>query len=222
MLHALAHGRLYGYWCSGSATVIRPVHLHWRWGGSDYGVSYGDPVDVASLSVETTAYTSKLLTGRYTAGVFGEGQFWKQSSPMQEAEYHANWRNWSFGGRRRSSPPPEEEYAGASSNNPWEEFERHYGDMGAREQQQYRQGYTGQQGRGAPRRVQSVMLKHYATLGLNKEATQDEIRRAYKRMARENHPDMHPNEKEKYTRRMADINAAFDALSKLNKADKSG
>ncbi|MBW4435958.1 MAG: J domain-containing protein [Pleurocapsa minor GSE-CHR-MK-17-07R] len=219
-LHALAHGRLYGYWCSGSHTTIRPVHLHWRWGGSEYGVSYGDAVDVAKLNVETSSYTSKLLTGRYAAGFFGEGQFWKQTSPMQEAEYQNNWRNWSFGGRRRTQS--QTDYETPASSNPWEEFERHYGDMGAKEQQQYRQGYhSQQQSRGAPRRVQSLLLKHYATLGLGKEASPDEVRRAYKRMARENHPDMHPNEKEKYTRRMADINAAFDALSKQNKTDKA-
>jgi curved DNA-binding protein CbpA len=43
------------------------------------------------------------------------------------------------------------------------------------------------------------------------------VKQAYRRKAREYHPDMHPNEKEKYTAKMADINAAFEAIVKKTK-----
>jgi curved DNA-binding protein CbpA len=44
---------------------------------------------------------------------------------------------------------------------------------------------------------------------------------AERRKARECHPDMHPNEKEKYTSKMADINAAFEVLTKYRQRPNS-
>jgi molecular chaperone DnaJ len=62
--------------------------------------------------------------------------------------------------------------------------------------------------------VQPLNPRHFATLGLSVTATYDEVKRAYRLKARENHPDLHPRDKEKYTLRMAEINAAFEAISK--------
>lgn len=39
------------------------------------------------------------------------------------------------------------------------------------------------------------MHEYYKTLGVSKTATQDEIRKAYKKIARENHPDVKPDDK---------------------------
>jgi hypothetical protein len=52
----------------------------------------------------------------------------------------------------------------------------------------------------------------YDILGLTPQATQPEIRAAYLRLARENHPDLHPEDVEGYTRRFQDINAAYTQL----------
>ena len=48
-------------------------------------------------------------------------------------------------------------------------------------------------------------------------ASMDEVKQAYRKKARENHPDLHPDEKEAYTAKMADINAAFEAIVKGGK-----
>jgi molecular chaperone DnaJ len=51
---------------------------------------------------------------------------------------------------------------------------------------------------------------HYAALGVSSSATRDQIRDAYRRLARANHPDSHGDSS---ATRMAEINAAWHILS---------
>jgi len=55
------------------------------------------------------------------------------------------------------------------------------------------------------------MADPYQTLGVSREATQDEIRKAYRRLAKENHPDLHPGDKAAEAR-FKDISAAYDIV----------
>jgi DnaJ-class molecular chaperone len=64
----------------------------------------------------------------------------------------------------------------------------------------------------------------YATLGVNKGASDKEIRSAYRRLARKLHPDVNPNDKASEAQ-FKEINAAYDVLSdeeKRKKYDKYG
>ncbi|MDR3051503.1 MAG: molecular chaperone DnaJ [Oscillospiraceae bacterium] len=57
---------------------------------------------------------------------------------------------------------------------------------------------------------------YYEVLGVNKNATDEEIKRAYRKAAKESHPDLHPNDK-KAEERFKEVNEAYEVLSDDNK-----
>ena len=57
---------------------------------------------------------------------------------------------------------------------------------------------------------------YYEVLGVDKNATEDDIKRAYRRKAKECHPDLHPNDKEAEAR-FKELNEANEVLSDANK-----
>ena len=62
---------------------------------------------------------------------------------------------------------------------------------------------------------------YYEVLGVQKGATDAEIKKAYRRLAKENHPDLHPGDKEA-ERRFKEINEAYEVLSDSDKRSKYG
>lgn len=62
-------------------------------------------------------------------------------------------------------------------------------------------------------------IDYYKTLGLSKDASQDEIRKAYRKLARQNHPDVNPGD-EAAVRRFKQINEANEVLGDPDKRKK--
>ncbi len=56
----------------------------------------------------------------------------------------------------------------------------------------------------------------YAVLGVSKDATTDEIKKAYRNLAKKYHPDLHPGNKE-YEKKMVEINEAYEMLTSPSK-----
>jgi molecular chaperone DnaJ len=54
---------------------------------------------------------------------------------------------------------------------------------------------------------------HYKVLGVSPSATPDEIKKAYRKEAKSNHPDRNPDNKEKAEQKIKEINAAYECLS---------
>src|SRR5271157_455040 len=59
-------------------------------------------------------------------------------------------------------------------------------------------------------------MDYYKTLGVSKEADADEIRKAYRRLARKHHPDLNPGDKAAEDR-FKTVQEAYDILSEPKK-----
>ena len=57
---------------------------------------------------------------------------------------------------------------------------------------------------------------YYEVLGISKGASEDEIKKAYKKMARKYHPDLNPGDKEA-EEKFKEVNEAYEVLSDANK-----
>lgn len=69
-----------------------------------------------------------------------------------------------------------------------------------------------------------AFIDYYKILGLDKSASQDDIKKAYRKLARKYHPDLNPNDKEA-NKQFQQINEANEALSdpvKRKKYDEYG
>ena len=62
-------------------------------------------------------------------------------------------------------------------------------------------------------------IDYYKILGVNKNATQDDIKKAYRKLARKLHPDLNPNDKEAH-KKFQQINEANEVLSDPEKRKK--
>jgi curved DNA-binding protein len=64
-----------------------------------------------------------------------------------------------------------------------------------------------------------AFIDYYAALGINKNATEDEIKKAYRKLARKLHPDVNPNDKDAH-KKFQQINEANEVLSDPEKRKK--
>jgi len=64
-----------------------------------------------------------------------------------------------------------------------------------------------------------AFIDYYAVLGVNKNATGEDIKKAYRKLARKMHPDLNPNDKEA-NKKFQQINEANEVLSDVDKRKK--
>lgn len=90
-------------------------------------------------------------------------------------------------------------------------------------QNSYNQNYGGYQGQGSYRQGDFTNFginkdKYYEELGVSKNCTKDELRKAYLKKVKENHPDRFANstedEKKYHEEKLKKINEAYDNLVK--------
>src|SRR4030095_3715249 len=62
-------------------------------------------------------------------------------------------------------------------------------------------------------------IDYYKVLGIDKSATQDDIKKAYRKLARKLHPDLNPNDKEAH-KKFQQLNEANEVLGDPEKRKK--
>ncbi len=65
------------------------------------------------------------------------------------------------------------------------------------------------------------MTDPYKVLGVNPDASDEEVKRAYRRLAKKYHPDLNPGDQEA-ARKMQEVNAAYEQIKNPEKAAPSG
>uniref|UniRef100_A0A3Q2YSL0 DnaJ heat shock protein family (Hsp40) member B2 n=1 Tax=Hippocampus comes TaxID=109280 RepID=A0A3Q2YSL0_HIPCM len=63
------------------------------------------------------------------------------------------------------------------------------------------------------------MVDYYNILGVSKTATQDDIKKAYRKLALKWHPDKNPDNKEEAEKRFKEVAEAYEVLSDQSKRD---
>ncbi len=65
------------------------------------------------------------------------------------------------------------------------------------------------------------MTDPYKVLGLSPDATDEEVKKAYRRLAKKYHPDLNPGDQEA-ARKMQEVNAAYEQIKNPQSASNSG
>ena len=68
----------------------------------------------------------------------------------------------------------------------------------------------------AVKRIVMAKRDYYEVLGVSKTATEEEIKKAYRKIALQNHPDTHPNDKDA-EERFKEASEAYEVLSDAKK-----
>jgi hypothetical protein len=197
-LQALFKDKLYTYRIEKDGPHIGQVHLKSFGRSAEREVWYGPDLHVRSLPcyrVWVTAPNS--IKGEWLMANFGSEAFWK----------HADYTTSRDAFRRQQRQTESQTHSASWSSAGWNRGGSY--------------GYTTPEN-GAPKQTRTngskdPRLTHsYSQLGLDQSATSDEVKAAFRRMARELHPDVSKLPKAEAENRFKTLNEAYTYIKATN------
>lgn len=190
-LHALFKDKIYTYRIEADVPRIGQVHFKTFGRGAEREVWYGPDIQIHGLpSYRMWVKAPNSVKGEWLMANFSSESFWKQADYTTERDAF----------RRQQRQVNSETHYASWSNADWNENSRG--------------GYTTPEN-GAPRFTRpglgsdQKLSRSYTLLGLRLGATSEEVKAAFRKMARELHPDVSKLPKDEAENRFKNINEAY-------------
>ena len=192
-LHALFKDKVYTYRLEKDVPQIGQVHFKSFGRTDEYEVWYGPDIRIRGLPFYRVWIKSpSSIKGEWLMANFGSEAFWRQAD-------YATSRDAFRRDQRRAYT-----YQATWSNATWNGGSAYTGANGA-----------SAASNGAPPR-DARLARSYSQLGLNHGATSDEVKAAFRRKARELHPDVSKLPKDEAENRFKTLNEAYMYIKTTN------
>lgn len=185
-LHALTQERVYTIRLDGDAVRLGQLHFEPVGSTGEYAAKYGPAPNLDKMRFFRTSIKAKVIKGDWQIVDFGSEAFWRDPHrpSVHQPQYHR---------------PDPSEYA----ERAWKSWSGTTWDA------------PPLQDAHDPRvpRQDAVMLA-YACLNVRSDATQDEVRAAYRKLAMAYHPDTSALPQEEAAHKFRELNAAYEAIQR--------
>jgi DnaJ-domain-containing protein 1 len=155
----------------------------------------GSTIDVAGMEIIELDHRGRALPEHNIAIRFTHAKFWEKP----EEPKHNGFNQGGYTGAW-------DEFFKQNFNHAWQQQYTNDFNRRTRQQQEYKV---------PPSPNGSGKRSDYEVLGLAHTATDAEIKSAYRRLMKENHPDKHPDNVEAATKRTQEINAAYASIRRV-------
>lgn len=186
-LHALTQDRVYSFRLDGESVRVGQLHFEPIGSTGDYAAKYGPPVNLDKMRFFRHSVKLRALKGDWQVVDFGAEAFWRDPHRpnVHQPQYHR---------------PDPKEY----SERAWKSWSGTSWDAPP-----LQDAYD-------PRVLvrQDALAMAYASLKITHEASHDEVRAAYRKMALAYHPDTSTLPKEEAERLFRELNAAYEMIQK--------
>lgn len=190
-LHALTQERVYTLTWDGTQVTVGQLHFEPVGSTGEYAAKYGPTVSLDKMRYFRTSIKPKVMKGDWHIVDFGSEAFWKDPyrPSVHQPQYHR--------------PDPSE-----FSERAWKSWSGTTWDAPP-----LQDGFDPRQ----PRASQDALTVAYAQLKVERGATQDEVRAAYRKLALAYHPDTSTLPAEEAAEKFRDLNAAYALIQKVQK-----
>jgi hypothetical protein len=194
--HALFKDKVYTYRVQAGVPLIGQVHFKSFGRGDEREVWYGPDIQIRSLPCyRVWVKTPNSIKGEWLMANFGSDAFWKHT------DYTAG--RDAFGHQQRQAYTSQ----GTWSNSNWNGGGSY----------SYTEDTPPKQPNGHAPVKNATLDRCYAQLGLPRSATSEEVKAAFRKMARELHPDVSKLPKDEAEQRFKTLNEAYTYIKTTNR-----